>query len=103
MIDVVRRKPAVLASRPVPREDGPAVHRQAPHPRHTDIAGKTDNGGLREGFTFRAKHLVGRVEKFRLGVEHEEERTAGGNNAEGLEGGVQHERPTRTFRTVTVR
>ncbi len=95
VVEVLGRRAAVLAARTVPSEDGAAVDRDPVVARHLDVAHQTDHRGLGQAEAFRPEEPLGGVHELRFGVEHQQHRPARRDDAEGLEGRVEHQRTSR--------
>lgn len=100
VIDALRRGPAVLTAMAVASEHRPPVHGHRPVMGYSHVACQAHNRRLRDRNPLRPKHPVGGVHQNGFGIENQQKGSPRRDNAQGLEGGVQDQRPTRLLRSA---
>jgi hypothetical protein len=93
VVDVLGLCAAVLATMTVTNEHRPAGDSDACLMRHADIVDEPDDGGLGESGPGGVQIVTGAVKQLCLVRQHEDEGPSRGDDREGFERGIQHERP----------
>jgi hypothetical protein len=95
MVEILSRRPAVLAARTVAGEDRTTIDSHPILTGDVHVTHQPDHRGLGDCHPFRSEYTVSGVKQLGFGPQYQKHRPTRGHDAQWLEGGVENQCPPR--------